>query len=765
MAIPPDNDNDAWEDEDAQRQGLGTTTHRNRNPHKAVIARRGKWRSRVIGAKRSADEEAARVNTCATAKKCRGTQVKNLQGLAADLDKWQEESEERTQELAETYRMKLKEVHRRMQATSGFKDRCKVSLYNTKILALMVQFNEDCDVGHRYLMTDIKRMVKEDPSMLDGFTKEEEEEMVAGIHEKRETKHRGARANNLAASADAKRMVEHLMEEITGLAERSAMIGFAMFTRGHVHDSSIPVTIESWGALSFFREVLKRDPADVSGLFELWGVTRVRGNMGAETLLSMQKECTKMIKTSLCGTKIAMNSENYVKAIVEALNVGLLGWPKGVDFKRMSKQSAIGPLRTLRNALKAGTCRWAILTASQKKQLLSEFKKMVENGEATEKEQKGRGKGKRKEAGEGRKSTCAGSKRTGEPLSDNDGDEHAGEEEEEEEEEVGSVDDDEERPHCSQHRRTSDAVSGPKAQRERLLALVAKRGAAASSKGKHGDKASKSTKATGMRKRCADYDSENDNDTLTWKPSGKRKHRADNDSGSDKDNAPAPKATRKHKRRADDNDDSGSDNDNRPAPKAAGKRKHRAADYDDNGNADVCALESASSGKHRHPARESKMDDDNARTAKKKPRRAEKAGHPPHEDNNTRAANQQKTSAMSTSKGGARDSALSGSRPKPKPLYKGALMYKGALTDGGSTSPASPHSRSPSHSTPLSRSVSPSGTTAAPVHPPPKSPSPSTSHRGSAADGATAMSSAAPRRRANVVRGRREGPLGRRAVL
>jgi hypothetical protein len=55
------------------------------------------------------------------------------------------------------------------------------------------------------------------------------------------------------------------------------MIGFAMFTRGHIHDTSIPVTLESWGALSFFREVLKRDPADVSALFELWGVSRARG--------------------------------------------------------------------------------------------------------------------------------------------------------------------------------------------------------------------------------------------------------------------------------------------------------------------------------------------------------------------------------------------------------------------------------------------------------------------------------------------------------
>jgi hypothetical protein len=55
------------------------------------------------------------------------------------------------------------------------------------------------------------------------------------------------------------------------------MIGFAMFSRGHVHDKSLPVTIQSWGALDFFLEVLKRDPADVSSLFKLWAVTRERG--------------------------------------------------------------------------------------------------------------------------------------------------------------------------------------------------------------------------------------------------------------------------------------------------------------------------------------------------------------------------------------------------------------------------------------------------------------------------------------------------------
>jgi hypothetical protein len=61
------------------------------------------------------------------------------------------------------------------------------------------------------------------------------------------------------------------------------MIGFVMFTRGHIHDTSVPVTIQSWswGALDFFREVLKKDPADISTFFELWAVNRERGTQAS----------------------------------------------------------------------------------------------------------------------------------------------------------------------------------------------------------------------------------------------------------------------------------------------------------------------------------------------------------------------------------------------------------------------------------------------------------------------------------------------------
>ncbi|KAJ7165724.1 hypothetical protein B0H12DRAFT_1246941 [Mycena haematopus] len=317
-----------------------------------------------------------------------------MQDLAADLNDWEVECEERAEMLAEKHSMKVKEVRRRMLSTSTFKPKRKVSVYNAKISRIMADLNTGRGLGDCYKIPDIKRMVRDDPSMLDGFTEEEEKEMVDEMDARRKVKFRGTRANNKAAGVDAKKTVMRLSAEITALAERCGMIGFAMFTRGHVHDTAVPLTVQSWGALDFFRETLKKDPADVAALFELWAVSRERGDIGGDSLREMQQECTSIIKTGLQAalgrTKVAMNYDNYVKSLVEGKNVGLVGWPEGVDFKCMSLQSAVGPLRILRDALKCGTCRWKILTAGEKKRLLEQFDEMVKNGEAQQKTKKPR---------------------------------------------------------------------------------------------------------------------------------------------------------------------------------------------------------------------------------------------------------------------------------------------------------------------------------------------------------------------------------------
>ncbi|KAJ7689741.1 hypothetical protein B0H14DRAFT_2233747, partial [Mycena olivaceomarginata] len=138
-------------------------------------------------------------------------------------------------------------------------------------------------------------------------------------------------------------------------------------------------------ALDFFRDVLKKEPADVSALFELWAVNREQGTSWPNTLRAMQKECTEMILTGLMAvtkrTKVAMNYENYIRSMVEGKNIGLVGWPQGVAFKRMSLQSALPPLKILRDALTAGTCRWKVLTLTERQRILNNFEDMVEKGE------------------------------------------------------------------------------------------------------------------------------------------------------------------------------------------------------------------------------------------------------------------------------------------------------------------------------------------------------------------------------------------------
>lgn len=92
-----------------------------------------------------------------------------------------------------------------------------------------------------------------------------------------------------------------------------------------------------------------------------------------------------IVGTILRKTKVAMNYENYIPSLVQGKNVGLINWPQGVTFKRMSKQSAIGPLHTLRDALKCGTCKWKVLSTKEKAKLIKQYDEMVESGEITKK--------------------------------------------------------------------------------------------------------------------------------------------------------------------------------------------------------------------------------------------------------------------------------------------------------------------------------------------------------------------------------------------
>ncbi|KAF8158696.1 hypothetical protein K438DRAFT_1465570, partial [Mycena galopus ATCC 62051] len=128
------------------------------------------------------------------------------------------------------------------------------------------------------------------------------------------------------------------------LRERTGMYFVAFFTKGHVHDTTVPFIMETGGALNFFRESLKLDPIDVQVRFEQWCCAR------AKVFISKRTKC-------------AMNYDRYIQVIVLGYGCIIVGWPKSVDFTSPTNISSSVDMRTLYEAWKDGTCKWKVLSA------------------------------------------------------------------------------------------------------------------------------------------------------------------------------------------------------------------------------------------------------------------------------------------------------------------------------------------------------------------------------------------------------------------
>ncbi|KAF8178983.1 hypothetical protein K438DRAFT_1502698, partial [Mycena galopus ATCC 62051] len=216
------------------------------------------------------------------------------------------------------------------------------------------------------------------------------EKLINDLAEFKKLKATGARATNKAVAQDTSYILKRLAGEIDNLLEQAGMYGFAMFSKGHVHDLTVPYFMQSGGAMAFFREVLRMDPANNTKLIKV-----LPGFTGLDTLASMRREVTNMIKTGLVlackRTKYTMNYECYIKVVVLGYGCALLGWPNSVNFTSPTNISTVDDMRTLRDALKDGTCRWKVLSAAEKDKWQQEYEEKVESGEIVEQGRKVRG--------------------------------------------------------------------------------------------------------------------------------------------------------------------------------------------------------------------------------------------------------------------------------------------------------------------------------------------------------------------------------------
>ncbi|KAF8153708.1 hypothetical protein K438DRAFT_1987416 [Mycena galopus ATCC 62051] len=367
-----DDDGD-WVDEDTLN-GL-PTTHRSRNPTAALVQFRVQ-KKKPVGP-----------NVRATQRKKLESKSKRNRALAMDLLKLHREEEAQVEVLSKTHDINIKEVRHRMKAGSKYSQPRKTSSYNALVSLVMKDLNEDRVISSKYRMKEVKAMMKSDPTLKEPYTEEEINDMREALDKKKALRSVGVRGSNQAVAADAKWTIDSLTREITDMATRNNMIGFGMFVKGDLHDTHVPAAIESLGALKFFAEVFHKTPADVLVLFEMWSVTQKRGGLLPFTLAEWQKPCGEKIRTELITGKpnIAMNFKRYIQVIVQRWGVGLLTWPYGVDFKRMSRQTTIGNLQKLYNDLMDGSCKWVKLSKKQQQEIEEEFEEMVRSGKRVEK--------------------------------------------------------------------------------------------------------------------------------------------------------------------------------------------------------------------------------------------------------------------------------------------------------------------------------------------------------------------------------------------
>ncbi|KAJ7732876.1 hypothetical protein B0H16DRAFT_1732607 [Mycena metata] len=328
--------------------------------------------------------------TLVTAKMKRDAKRDHTEKLTAAIENIIKVRNEMAEQVAEAHGVKPELVLQRLMSLGSRRASRKITLFNAKVHSLCKRQKR---LGRPIKLKEARRRVQLDPEWED-IDEEAEKAMREDLLLHREVQKHGARVTGTACMVDARHTTGSFMVELEALAERTGMIGFAFFTRTHVHDKTVPVEMGSWGALDLFPEVLKTDSRDVGAKFELWAIARDQGVLGAETLGSMCKEIVKYndegVKLKSGKKKFRLNWSQYWTVMVVKNHLMLRGWPLDRPVCNPYDIKDIDSMRKVRNAMREGSCFWHRLTDSEWEREKAKVDQMLEDGEIEAKQRKSR---------------------------------------------------------------------------------------------------------------------------------------------------------------------------------------------------------------------------------------------------------------------------------------------------------------------------------------------------------------------------------------
>ncbi|KIO02919.1 hypothetical protein M404DRAFT_956122 [Pisolithus tinctorius Marx 270] len=265
------------------------------------------------------------------------------------------EFEMKVQAVATTHNVTSEKVKKLLGGHKYYQNPRSTQLANAIIHDKANEVNEGRARGEKLSLQQIRELARAAPKYQD-MTQDEKDELLRALMEYRTLKNVSVRATNSAVARDAQSTLEHVFKILDGLALHTGIYACLFATHGHVYDSSQPFWYGTDNVMDFWEDVMDLEPDEIVRKLEQWACMHGKTpDMRVYTGVVAKK-------------KIRINFVNFEVAIKEKYGIELLGWPESVPFQSPHATTNAEHLRTLCDALKAGTCHWAYMSTQQRMQ-------------------------------------------------------------------------------------------------------------------------------------------------------------------------------------------------------------------------------------------------------------------------------------------------------------------------------------------------------------------------------------------------------------
>ncbi|KAK0447959.1 hypothetical protein EV421DRAFT_1900615 [Armillaria borealis] len=300
------------------------------------------------------------------------------QTLADDLEAFIADHEDVLDKLAAKHGMSGESIRRSVTNVASHRSPRSTNLANTILSDKMLKINEGKAPGDRLRLKEVKCTIADDEDY-QNLSKEWKKELIDGLEGCRRQKQLSIHGTCHGVALDAQGCTGRVQREMAGCAYRTGVVGFSIFSRGHLDDQAIPECIDVDGALDFFPEALNMNVCNIIRLFDKYITMRSLIKRPREDRDAMRKEASKAISDGLeCITryKVRMNYDSFDTAIKAQHHIQIVGWPEGVDFKSPSDIGPTEDLCVLRDVLRSSACHWARMSKKEVEEFERELAQM-----------------------------------------------------------------------------------------------------------------------------------------------------------------------------------------------------------------------------------------------------------------------------------------------------------------------------------------------------------------------------------------------------